>query len=671
MDIAFSSPRGRLVRLAVALLTGIALSGLAACSSSAAADSPPPAPASVQPSGGALTETDANAWLDGVVPTALASSGIPGAAVSIVRDGRILTARGYGVADTGTAAGPRRDVDPARTLFRVGSVSKTVTATAVLRLVQEGRLDLDADVRRYLDFPLSTPKGVVTLRTLLTHTAGFEERVRGLISVTGSGPSLRATVADEQPEQVFAPGTTPAYSNWSYTLAGYIVQRVSGMPFADYVRSRVLEPAGMTSSTFAQPVPEALAPRLANGYPDDTQPALPQEFVAPSPAGALSSTATDMARFMLVQLGAEPGGQRILSQDTLRLMQAPALTSRTLGGLAKGRRMTLGFFDERTNGRPGLGHDGDTQVFHSAMRFYPKDGVGIFIALNGNGRGAADSLALRTSLMEGFADRYLPSRSGVRTGDDQIDRSLTAAAKRADGRAATGVYLTTRTPLSTFGSLFQLQGQTQVVARTDGTIVVSPSPGGVAPARFEELRRGLWREMGGETLITTRSVDGQVTDIGWGSAFTLTRTDASRDAGVVLPLLVGSLTVLLIAVLAWPAGALLRRRYGVGGPTGRSRTRILTRIGMLSALAAMAGWTFTAVSALGYQDVPDAPLRVFQALQGIGILALVPATAQVADAVRLREGVAVVAGRALVVVALGALGWFAIIFRLVAPTVSY
>src|SRR5690606_9419985 len=192
---------------------------------------------------------------DGLVPAALERSGIPGAAVAVVHDGQVLTARGYGWADTGSAGGEPRPVDPDRTLFRVGSISKVFVATAVMQLVEQGRIDLDADVERYLDFPL--PRAFaqpVTMRHLLTHTAGFEERIKGLIALDGPGPDLRETVAVDPPEQVFAPGTVPAYSNYGYALAGYVVERVSGVPFDAYVEQNVIRRAGMTSSTFAQPL---------------------------------------------------------------------------------------------------------------------------------------------------------------------------------------------------------------------------------------------------------------------------------------------------------------------------------------------------------------------------------------------------------------------------------
>ena len=163
---------------AAVVALGVTLAGCASGATGATAEPAPPAPPQHQPGGHSLTQDDVDTWLDGAVGSALQTTGIPGATVSVVADGKLLTARGYGMADTGTGETPAEAVDPERTLFRVGSVSKVVSATAVMQLVEQGDLDLDADVQQYLDFDLDTPKGAVTLRHLLTHTAGSRRSSR-------------------------------------------------------------------------------------------------------------------------------------------------------------------------------------------------------------------------------------------------------------------------------------------------------------------------------------------------------------------------------------------------------------------------------------------------------------------------------------------------------------
>lgn len=674
--IARTTPKGRPRRRLLAGITaaGIAAVTLVGCAAPAATLTPvaPPiaTPSAAGSDGSALTTTDVNAWLDGLVPTAIEDAGIAGAAVSVVSDGQILTSRGFGTSDVAAeASGNPSPVDPDRTLFRVGSVSKVGTATAVMQLVERGDLDLDVDVSEYLDFEIprrfETP---ITLRNLLSHTAGFEEAARGIILPPDADPDLRDYLMTDPPAQEFEPGTVPAYSNYGNALAGYIVERVSGMPFEEYLDSNVLARAGMTSSSYAQPLPDELAQRMSKGYADSSQPPMPFERVAGSPAGALSATASDMGRFMLAQLGDLPAAQSVLEPATIELMQQPALDSETLGAFADGPRMTLGLFDESRNGRRILGHGGDTQVFHSHMQVYPDDGVGIFVALNSSGTDPLSSLSIRQAIMKGFTDRYFPADADDSSDPVSVD---TGAAERA--AAASGTYESARGTFSTFFSAVGLTSQTQVVDRGDGTILVNPGPYSYTPAVFEEVKPWVWREVGGQQLLTMRQTDGTVDAIGYDSAFTLLRVSETRTGSFALPVLGLSVLVLVLVLIAWPVGAVIRRRYQVPSPVGRRGrvARILTRIGVIATVVALVGWVGIVSAISAFAIVPDAPLRVVQGVQAIGLLAVIPAAITVVDAVRFRSGWRRALGAALTLLALGGVAWFAIAFRLIAPEVSY
>jgi len=675
----------RLAPVVGALALALALPfALGAATTAGPTDPPPPAPPQHQPGGHDLQKDDVDAWLDGVVGSALPTTGIPGAAVSVVADGQVLTSRGYGLADTGTEGSPARPVDPADTLFRVGSVSKVVSATAVMQLVAEGRLDLDADVQQYLDFDLDTPKGTVTLRHLLTHTAGFEEVITGLIGAPGSERALGDVMRTDPPEQVFVPGTTPAYSNYGASLAGYVAERVGGMPFVDLVQQEVLDRAGMTSSSFAQPLPADLDARLAKGYPDDAQPSYPTEVVNAAPAGALSATADDMARFMLGHLGDLPEDRALLDPATLDEMHRPALDADQLGTFAAGQRMDLGFFDDSTPGVPAFGHDGDTNVFHTAMRMFPDSDAGIFVTFNGNGRDAVDTLELRTAVLQGFADRYLREDDGA-TG---TTAGASEAAPAGDPEAAAelaGTWLSSRSPFSNPGALLNLSGQTEIVPRADGTIAVTPKPLGITTGVYEKAGDHLWREVGGDTLLATRASaeGGPVDAITWGASFTMLRAEPWQAASVVIPGLLAAVAVLVVSVVVWPTTAIAgigrRRRARRDGSDEavavprprRSRTLLLSRIGQAVTLVALLGWTAAAVQALSLVDVPAGQLRVLQVLQVLGALAVIPAALAAWQAIRARRGAWIVAGRILVVVALVGIAAFAVGFRLLAPSVSY
>src|SRR5262249_2234779 len=145
---------------------------------------------------------------------------------------------------------------------------KLLTATAVMQLVEQGKLDLDRDVNAYLDFAIpQTYPDPVTLRRLLTHTAGFEETLKNLfVSRDGDLKPLRTYLVNQRPARIFPPGKIPSYSNYGFTLAGYIVERVSGEKFERYVDNHILRPLRMTSSTFDQPLPPQLASHISQGY---------------------------------------------------------------------------------------------------------------------------------------------------------------------------------------------------------------------------------------------------------------------------------------------------------------------------------------------------------------------------------------------------------------------
>ncbi|WP_022885563.1 serine hydrolase domain-containing protein [Glaciibacter superstes] len=657
------APRVRklLVATAAALLAAV-LTGATAQSAQALVAPPIPTPVTTAE----LNQADVDAWLDGLLPAALDRSGIAGAAVSVVHDGAVLTERGFGRSDTGNGETPAKAVDPESTLFRVGSVSKLFTATSVLQLVESGDLDLDTDVNDYLDFTLpATFDEPITLRHLLTHTAGFEERLDGNVRSDGN-LSLHDFVSINPPERVFEPGTVPAYSNYSNALAGYIVERVSGMPFEEYVDRQIFDRIGMDSSSFEQPLPAPLASRLSNAYANASGPAAPFEFVGPVPAGALSASTADISQFMLAQLGELPDEQSLFSDATRELMQQPALDADSLGAFASGPRMTLGFFDDSRNGHRIIGHGGDTQFFHSHLQLFPDERTGIYVTLNSSGASPIDTLELREAVVQGFADRYFPATSGA-TETTVTDTGAEHAA------LAAGTYETSRSFQSTFISAIGLPSQVQVTTEAEGRLLITPGPESLHPALFEEIEPWVWQEVDGQRIITLRESDGAVDAIGFSSAFAFLRVDTVHNSAIAFPVLGVSAAVLLGSLLLWPIGAFVRRRLNLPARVGRkgSVVRILTRVGSGSAVLALVGWLVSIMLLLGDQSLPELALRALQGLQLIGVLAIVPAVLNVINGIRHHTGWKILVGRILVVLALGGVAWFALVFKLIAPSVSY
>ncbi len=547
----------------------------------------PPAPATTPTP--ALTAEDANAWLDGYMPYALKTGDIAGAVVVIVNDGKILTARGFGYSDVAK----KLPVNPALTLFRPGSVSKLFTWTAVMQQVEKGKIDLDADINRYLDFKIPPRDGKpVTMRNLMTHTGGFEDRAKYILSSDSAGiPPFDAILKKSVPNRIFAPGATPAYSNYGASLAGYIVQRVSGEPFDDYIDQHILEPLDMKHSSFRQPLPPALAPLMSKGYKVASGKPMPFEFVGPAPAGSLSSTGEDMGHFMIAHLqDGEYQGRRILEAATAQTMHNSPLTI-----LPPLNRMELGFFETNVNGREVIGHLGDTQSFHTSLHLFLKEGVGFYASFNSPGKAAAVG-GLRGAVFEDFADRYFP-------GDEKGGR-IDAKTSAEHARAMAGRWDASRRSESSFLSIAGLIGQLKVTVGPDGGLLL-PLPGlnGV-PRKWVEIAPFVWRDNDSHMRLAAKVEGGKVTRLSFDqiSPFTVyERPPWYRNAGWLVPLLLASLAALLATALLWPVRAIVRRSYGASmslDPRGLRAYR-LSRIAAIAILAALTGWALGLTTMLG------------------------------------------------------------------------
>lgn len=339
-------------------------------------------------------------YFDRVIPEQLESLHIAGAAVTVVEGGETVFAEGYGFADVENGI----KVQPEVTLFRIGSVSKLFTWTAVMQLAERGKLDLDADVNGYLDFQIpDTFPQPVTLRRLMTHTAGFEDRVAGFEALTGEKMlPLGEWLASHIPARVRAPGEIASYSNYGAALAGYIVERVSGLPFEEYLERNILAPLGMRRTSIRQPLPGGWAADLSNGYVYSGGRFMKMDFesIVPFPAGGMTSTAADMARFLSAYLqGGEYRGGRILQEQSATLMQ-----SRLFGNVPSGNGWAYGFYEMSRNGVRVVGHCGDTRLFHTLAAIIPDKNLGIFAAYN-----SENAFDVHALLLEDFLDAFFPS----------------------------------------------------------------------------------------------------------------------------------------------------------------------------------------------------------------------------------------------------------------------
>ena len=542
---------------------------------------PPPADAVPGPTD-RLTASDLEAWLDGLMPYALEQTDVAGSVVVVVKDGKVLLQKGYGFSDLAK----RTPVDPERTLFRPGSISKLFTWTAVMQLVEQGKLDLDQDVNAYIDFKIPPYEGKpVTLRNVMTHTAGMEEVIRGLIANDEKEIlPLATTLKHWIPEREYAPGSTPAYSNYATALAGYIVERVSGQPFDQYIAQNIFTPLGMQHSTFSQPIPKNLLAMMSKGYKSASDgKEQPYEYINLAPAGSLASPGSEMGRFMLAHLNnGSLGGQRILREDTARMMHGTGQAS--VGPLNK---MMLGFYETTANGHRAIAHGGDTQWFHSDLQLFLDDNIGIYVSTNSSGKEGSARM-IRDGLVSGFVNRYLP-------GPERQDGGVDAATAKQHAQLIAGSYLSSRRANSNFMNLVYMLGQTKVIANEDGTISV-PMLGTYsgAPKKWREISPFVWQDTSSSDRLAADVVDGRVTRFSaepLAAIMVFQRASWWQSPTVFMTLLFGSLAVLLLTVLAWPVSALVRRHYRVSYPlAGRdARAHRWIRITSLAVVVMMGG----------------------------------------------------------------------------------
>lgn len=331
--------------------------------------------------------------------------GVPAVSIAAIRNGAIDWARAYGVSSLGGAS------VSTDTLFGAASISKPVTALGVLKLVEEGQIDLDANVNQYLKrwkIPDNqfTERQKVTVRELLNHTSGIGTHNGEIYDSSSPIPTLLQVLEGEKPARTppvrveAIPGTKFAYSNGSYLVLSLLIEDVTGQSFGAYMKRTVLDPIGMKHSTFASPLPLQSRASAATGYgADGKYPVPPSKFVEPNlAAGGLWSTPTDLARFLLeVQRECDGKSHKVLHQQTIRIMVSPD------SGIPSPRRYGLGFEVGGSSDNPYIRHEGSAYFQDDMVEYL--HGNGIVVMTSGGGGGElADEIIRSAGTVYDFPD---------------------------------------------------------------------------------------------------------------------------------------------------------------------------------------------------------------------------------------------------------------------------
>lgn len=410
------------------------------------------------PQGQGLTEPqDLEAFLDDFFEEQMAELHIPGVVISLVKNGDLFFTKGYGYADVEKQI----PVSPEQTLFRVGSVSKVLTATAVMQLVDRGLLNLDDDVNQYLKhFQVEqTYPEPITIRNLLTHTSGFSQQyIKVAARNEDEKMSLAEYVETQMPPRVRPPGKLYSYSTYDSDLAGYLVEVVSGVPFPQYIEENILKPLQMNRSTFDQPLPSPLASDVAVGYEyeDDTYEAFPFLYLNAVPAAAMSATATDIAHFMLAHLqDGRYGNERILSEASAQAMRQQQFTDHPkLPGIG------YAFHERFKNQQRVLAHSAIFKGYTGLLSLIPEQNLGIFIAYN------KFEPKLHERLTNQFLDRYYPVAQ-----EPEVPQPPADFQQR--DHLFTGTYRDIEYPEHTLTKVTSLFGHVSVRKGDNGTLTVN------------------------------------------------------------------------------------------------------------------------------------------------------------------------------------------------------
>lgn len=313
-------------------------------------------------------------FIDNEINSLNQSKKVKGAVLSVVKDGTIVLSKGYGYADEKNNV----KADPENSTFMIASVSKTFVALAAMQLVEAGKLDMNAEIRQYLDPDFPKFKYPVTMADLLTHSAGFEDKYSTAeialeVEKKDEILPLNKFVRNFMPYQVFKPGEVSAYSNYGVTLAGYVIERISGISFYDYAENNIFKPLKMKNTTYkADP----------NGIPSKSYGPKGTEkndiYSNSYPAGSVTSTANDMAAYMNFLMD-EKKQSPLNNHGKEEMFKKQFAMSNELPG--------HGYVWERheINGHVFYSHSGGSANFISTLAIYPEEKLGIFIACNQSG----------------------------------------------------------------------------------------------------------------------------------------------------------------------------------------------------------------------------------------------------------------------------------------------
>lgn len=478
-------------------------------------------------------------WLDDFVAKNFPTDKSGQLAFVIIQNDKIFFQKGYGFAD----AERKISVSPDKTVFFAASLSKLFTATAIMQLSEQGKINLDSDVNKYLkDFQIASnfPQSL-TIANLLTHTNGLDENLIGSLAPNDSKPIAMSEYFKRNiPIRVVPNGQQICYSNLGMGIAGHVVEQVSGKSFDEYIEQNILAPLQMSQSSFRQPLPPELYENLTGTRAKQTP------FMILSPAGSLAMTTENMAHFLIAQLnGGKYGEIQILKPETLAEMQRQHFSANP-----KVRGVAYGFFETSANGKPALFHTGD-RGHHSLLYLIPQEKIGFYLVANGSD---GDAVALREKFTEDFLNRYFPTEKFELPNPPN---DFAARAKNYVGTFRIGNY--SRTTLTKIAGL---PGQIEISDNGDGTLSAELF-GGELKTKLVEIEPNVFRSEDKGYFTFQAGVDGRTRSFtvtgGISDPMTAEKIAFYEDARFHIGIIIAGILLVISRLLLIPFGFFWRR----------------------------------------------------------------------------------------------------------------
>ncbi|MEO0435729.1 MAG: serine hydrolase domain-containing protein [Pseudomonadota bacterium] len=506
------------------------------------------------------------AFLDGVIETAMQKARVVGVTLAVTQGDEIAVLKGYGFADLDAEL----EVDPQKTLFRIGSVSKLFTWTGLMQLREQGRVDFDVDINEYLT-SLEVPEAfdqAVSLRHLFTHSAGFEERIVRLFGDEEEDMLPASAILNaELPARVRPPGVVSSYSNHGVGLAGLVLEEVSGQRWDAYVQEHILNPLEMINATAHQPLPEALAPQMSAGFRSINGLPTAQNFVyvPMGSAGGMSASALAMTRFARAHLGdGSVDGGRILSPESVALMRQPYFDVHP-----KIRPWLYGFANYSEGDLFIYGHSGGTLQFSTQFLLIPEHNISVFVSTNSRGGSEVTAAVHRQ-----FLDRYFPHENPPLSSVGLIDLE-----------AYVGNWSTYRNAETTPDSLVRLTREVQVRKTDDNRLRITGLDR--KPTFWSPVGAGEFRREDKDTTLLFQTVADKPTMLAGSVLNSFYKLRWWETNSVQIALLASAGALALWCLLTWPFRS-LRRRWGATiSQESSSVLRAARRAAWLQSLAIM------------------------------------------------------------------------------------